>query len=77
MKTKRIFNSLIAAAIALVLLSTACSKSNPKPNAPTPVAVTGVVLTTDAKFGNIHRRTRTCHALVIVVYAIKPHQLRV
>jgi len=51
MKTKRIFNSLIAVAITLVLLSTACSKS--KSNAPAPVAVTGVVLTTDAKFGNI------------------------
>jgi predicted lipoprotein with Yx(FWY)xxD motif len=53
MKSKRIFNSLIAVAIALVLLSTACSKSNPKPNVPTPVAVTGVVLTTDVKFGSI------------------------
>jgi predicted lipoprotein with Yx(FWY)xxD motif len=51
MKTKRIFNSLIAVAITLVLLSTACSKS--KSNAPAPVAVTGVVLTTDAKFGDI------------------------
>jgi len=53
MKKKKILNSLIAVAISLVLLSTACSKSNTKPNMPTPVAVTGIVLTTDAKFGNI------------------------
>lgn len=57
MKTKRIFGSLIAIAVTLVLFSTACSKSNNSSYAPTPspspVAPAGVQLTADAKFGNI------------------------
>jgi predicted lipoprotein with Yx(FWY)xxD motif len=54
MKTRTLSYFVIASLISAATIFSSCSKNNDnKPTTPTPVAVTGVKLTTDAKFGAI------------------------